>query len=412
MVSTELDARLPFNPVPGALVKICYLDCFSGVSGDMLLGALADAGADADELRKGIGRLGLDGVELRFEKCKRSGIGGTNLTVQVEHDHHHRSLSRIEEIIAGSDLSERVKERSIRIFRRLGEVEAAIHQIPIEKVHFHEVGALDSITDIVGACIALDLLGIEKIYCSPLNLGSGTVEAAHGVMPVPAPATAALVQGIPTYSQGPAAELTTPTGAAIVTTLADEFGTMPAMRIGGVGYGAGDRDFKKHPNLLRVVIGEQSQAREATRIFVIEANVDDMNPQLAGYVRERLLDTGALDVTLASVYMKKDRPGLMISVLAKPEDREKLSELLFTETTTLGIRMYPVERRVLERRWQPVETSYGEVRIKVASENGTVRNFAPEYEDCRRIALEKEVPFKEVWQQANFEFLRLSQESE
>ena len=378
----------------------------------MLLGALADAGADADELREGIGRLGLDGVELHFEKCKRSGIGGTNLTVRVEHDHHHRSLSRIEEIIAGSELSERVKERSIRIFRRLGEVEAAIHQIPVEKVHFHEVGALDSITDIVGSCIAFDLLGIEKVYCSPLNLGSGTVEAAHGVMPVPAPATAALVGGIPTYSKGPAAELTTPTGAAIVTTLADEFGTMPAMRIGSVGYGAGDRDFKKHPNLLRVVIGEQSQAREATQIFVIEANVDDMNPQVAGYVRERLLDTGALDVTLAPVYMKKDRPGFMISVLAKPEDRETLGELLFTETTTLGIRMYPVERRVLERRWDPVETIYGEVRIKVASENGTVRNFAPEYEDCRRIALEKGVPFKEVWHQANFEFLRLSQESE
>ena len=401
-----------FDPSSGELVKICYLDCFSGVSGDMLLGALVDAGADADELRKRIGRLGLEGVELHFEKCKRSGIGGTNLTVQVAHDHHHRSLSRIEEIITGGDLSGSVKERSIRIFRRLGEVEAAIHQMPIEKVHFHEVGALDSITDIVGACIAFDLLGIEKVYCSPLNLGSGTVEAAHGVMPVPAPATAALVQGTPTYSEGPAAELTTPTGAAIVTTLADEFGTMPAMRISSVGYGAGDRDFKKHPNLLRVVIGEQSQAREATRIFVIEANVDDMNPQLAGYVRERLQDTGALDVTLAPVYMKKDRPGLMISVLAKPEDREKLSELLFTETTTLGIRMYPVERRVLERRWQPVETSYGEVRIKVASENGTVRNFAPEYEDCRRIALEKGVPFKEVWQQANFEFLRLSQESE
>ena len=284
--------------------------------------------------------------------------------------------------------------------------------MPIEKVHFHEVGALDSIADIVGTCIAFDLLGIERIYCSPLNLGSGTVEAAHGVMPVPAPATAALVQGIPTYSDGPAAELTTPTGAAIVTTLADEFGTMPAMRIGSVGYGAGDRDFKKRPNLLRAVIGERSQAREATQIFVIEANVDDMNPQVAGYVRERLLDTGALDVTLTPVYMKKDRPGYMISVLAKPQDRERLSELLFIETTTLGIRMYSVERRVLERRWQPVETSYGEVRIKVASENGTVRNFSPEYEDCRRIALEKGVPFKEVWQQANFQFLRLSQESE
>ena len=399
-------------------MKICYLDCFSGISGDMLLGALADAGAGQAELRAGIAKLGLDGIELNFEKCLRTGIGGTNLTVDVAHDHHHRSLSRIEEMIHASALDDEVKERSVRIFRRLGKVEAAIHQVPVEKVHFHEVGALDSIADIVGACIGFGLLGIEKIYCSPLNLGSGTVKAAHGVMPVPAPATAALVEGLPTYAEGPAVELTTPTGAAIVATLASEFGVMPAMRTSAIGYGAGDRDFKGRANLLRIVVGEQegeqssqqTQAAEAIEVFVIEANVDDMNPQVAGYVRERLLEAGALDVTLAPVYMKKDRPGFMISVLAKPADREKLGALLFAETTTLGIRMYAAQRRVLERAWRQVTTKFGDVRVKIASENGSVRNFTPEYDDCRKIALEKKVPLKDVMQQANFEYLRLAEE--
>ena len=390
-------------------MKICYLDCFSGVSGDMLLAALADAGADQAELRSGIAKLGLDGIELKFEKCLRAGIGGANVTVDVAHDHHHRSLSRIEEIIHTSALDEEVKERSIQIFRRLGKVEAAIHQVPVEKVHFHEVGALDSIADIVGACIGFQLLGIKKIHCSPLNLGSGTIKAAHGIMPVPAPATAALVEGIPTYSDGPAVELTTPTGAAIVATLASEFGTMPAMRTSAVGYGAGDRNFKDRANLLRVIVGEQSQASESTEVFVIESNVDDMSPQVAGYVRERLLESGALDVTLVPVYMKKDRPGFMISVLAKPQDREKLGALLFAETTTLGIRMYAAQRRVLERAWRQVTTKFGDVRVKVASENGSVRNFTPEYDDCRKIALEQGVPLKDVIQQANFEFLRATE---
>ncbi len=390
-------------------MKICYLDCFSGISGDMLLGALTDAGADQAELRSGIAKLGLDGIELRFEQCLRAGIGGTNLTVDVAQDHHHRSLSRIEEIIHASALDEEVKNRSVGIFRRLGEVEAAIHQVPVEKVHFHEVGALDSITDIVGACIGFQLLGVEKIYCSPLNLGSGTIKAAHGIMPVPAPATAALVEGIPTYSDGPAVELTTPTGAAIVATLASEFGVMPAMRTSAIGYGAGDRDFSGRANLLRVVVGEQSQATETTEVFVIEANIDDMNPQIASHVRERLLEAGALDVTLAPVYMKKDRPGFMISVLAKPEDREELGALLFPETTTLGIRMHAAQRRVLERTWRQVTTKFGNVRVKVASENGSVRNFTPEYDDCRKIALEEGVPLKDVIQQANFEYLRMGE---
>lgn len=390
-------------------MKICYLDCFSGISGDMLLGALVDAGVDANALRSEFAKLGLEGVELQFEKTLRSSISGTNLTVKVAHDHSHRSLSKIEQIISSSGLKEAVKERAIRIFRRLGEVEAAIHNVSVEKVHFHEVGAWDSISDIVGACIGFDLLGVEKIYCSPLNLGSGTVRAAHGVMPVPAPATAALVAEVPTYSEGPEVELTTPTGAAIATTLAERFGTMPAMRISSTGYGAGDKDFPGRPNLLRVLIGEMTGAVEATEVYVIEANVDDMSPQVGGYVRERLLEAGALDATFTPVFMKKDRPGFTVSVLAKADDRERLAELLFEETTTLGLRMYRAERRVLERRWETVETPYGAVRIKIASENGKVRNFAPEYEDCRQLALERKVPLKDVMQQANYAYLRLSE---
>jgi uncharacterized protein (TIGR00299 family) protein len=392
-------------------MRVCYLDCFSGVSGDMLLGALVDAGLDADALRAEFAKLGLEGVELEFEKTLRSSISGTNLTVKVAHDHSHRPLSKIEQIISSSSLRDAVKERAIRIFRRLGEVEAAIHNVSVEKVHFHEVGAWDSIADIVGACIGFDLLGIEKIYCSALNLGSGTVKAAHGVMPVPAPATAALVAEIPTYSDGPEAELTTPTGAAIVTTVSERFGAMPPMRISATGYGAGDKDFKGRPNLLRVLIGEMTAAPEATEVYVIEANVDDMSPQWAGYVHERLFEAGALDVTVTPVSMKKGRPGFTISVLALPDDRERLGELLLTETTTIGIRMHAAERRVLERTSREVETPYGVVSIKIASENGQVRNAAPEYEDCRRIAREKNVPFKDVWQQAHFAYLRSKQES-
>jgi hypothetical protein len=390
-------------------MKVCYLDCFSGVSGDMLLGALVDAGLDPEALRAEFAKLGLEGVDLEFEKTLRSRISGTNLTVKVAHDHSHRPLSKIEQIISTSGLKESVKERAIRIFCRLGEVEAAIHNVPVEKVHFHEVGAWDSIADIVGACIGFDLLGIEKIHCSALNLGSGTVKAAHGVMPVPAPATAALVADVPTYSEGPEAELTTPTGAAIVTTLAERFGAMPAMRISATGYGAGDKDFPGRPNLLRVLIGETTTATESSEVYVIEANVDDMSPQVAGYVRERLLAVGALDATLTPVFMKKDRPGFALSVLAKAEDRERLADLVFAETTTLGLRMYRAERRVLERRWETVETPYGAVRIKIASENGKVRNFAPEYEDCRQLAVEGNVPLKDVIQQANHAYLRLNE---
>ena len=388
-------------------MRICYFDCFSGISGDMLVGALVDAGANQAELCRQIAKLGLDGATVAFEKCSRSGIGATKLRVQAPHEHKHRHLAEIEQIIHEAALPARVEERSLAVFRRLGEVEASIHQVPIEKIHFHEVGAVDSIIDIVGACAALELLGIDTVYCSALNLGSGFVQSEHGTLPVPAPATAALVRGKPVYSRGPAFELTTPTGAAIATTLAESFGVMPAMRIEATGYGAGDRDFPDHPNLLRVMVGEPSGAAEATEIWVIEANLDDMTPQMAGYAAERLFEAGALDVTLSPVYMKKERSGFTITVLAKPEDRERMAGVLFAETTTLGIRAYPAERRVLERSWVQVETGYGTVRVKVAREGNQVRNFAPEYEDCRRLARENGVPLKEIIQQANFAFLKL-----
>ncbi len=406
-------------------MKIAYLDCYSGVAGDMLLGALIDAGLDVDFLRAEIAKLELAGVELTAERCVRCGITGVDFKIDVAHDHAHLHLSTIEKIIDDSGLSDAVKQRAKAIFRRLGEAEAGVHGVPIEKVHFHEVGAIDAIVDIVGAAVALDALGIEKVVCSPLNLGSGTVKAAHGVLPVPAPATAALVQGLPTYSDGPAMELTTPTGAAVVDTVAESFGTMPAMTIQAIGYGAGDRDFPGRANMLRVVIGESNESTEATpawasEVWVIEANLDDMSPEIAGYARERLLDAGALDVTLTPVFMKKDRPGYTLSVISKPEDRDRLTDLLFAETTTLGVRSYAAQRRVLARELVTVETEYGAVRIKIGrikvgleqggGKQGRILNAAPEFEDAARIAREKNVPLKEVLDAARAAYRRLSGE--
>lgn len=372
----------------------------------MLLGALVDAGIREDLLTQEISKLGLQGINLHFEPCKRASIGGTNAVVKIAHDHAHRSLSQIENIITSSGLNDEVKAQSIQIFRRLGEVEAAIHQTSIEKVHFHEVGALDSIVDIVGVCIGFHLLDVEEIYCSPLNLGSGTTKAAHGTMPVPAPATAALVRGIPSYSDGPASELTTPTGAAIVTELAKSFGSMPAMTLRKVGYGAGDRDFEGYANLMRILVGETNASSEEIEVDVIEANVDDMTPQVAGYVSEQLLAAGALDVTLTPVFMKKGRPGFLISVLSNRSNREKLCDLIFLETTTVGVRTHSTIRRVLNRSWEEIMTKYGLVRMKVSSENGIIRSATPEYEDCRKIAIEQGVPLKDVIEQAKYEYVK------
>jgi uncharacterized protein (TIGR00299 family) protein len=388
-------------------VKVCHLDCFSGIAGDMVLGALVDAGLELAALREEIGRLGIGGLSVRAESVKRGGLAATKVHIEAEHDHSHRALSTIERIIGGSTLDDKVKEDSLRVFRRLGEVEAAAHAIPLERVHFHEIGAWDSIADIVGACAGLRAFGIERVSCSPINLGSGTVRGAHGTMPVPAPATARLVEGVPTYSEGPRVELTTPTGAALAVCLSDEFGPPPPMRIAASGYGAGTADFPGRANLLRVLIGVAEQADSPPeRIWVLEASIDDMTPEMAGFAMERLLEAGALDVTLAPVYMKKNRPGFTLAVLAAPDDRARLGDMMLAETSTIGIRESAARRRTLPRSWQEVRTKYGTVRVKVSSHPGDGATIAPEYEDCRRLARDHGVPFKRVWEQANREYLR------
>jgi uncharacterized protein (TIGR00299 family) protein len=378
------------------LIQICYLDAFSGLSGDMLVGALADAGADTRVLTDALHSLD-PLADIRFEKTRRKEIGATKFRVTVKQAPQHRHLADILEMIAAADIPDAVKTTSSAVFQKLAEAESAIHQESLEKVHFHEVGAVDSIADIVGACLGFHLLGAQRILCSPVNVGSGTVKTEHGVLPVPAPATAALLKGKPVYALGPALELTTPTGAAVVATLAAGFGTMPAMTIRAVGYGAGDRDFREHANVLRVVMGETNGAAEATSVAVIEANIDDSTPQVLAYTVERLMAAGALDASLQPLEMKKGRPGSLLRVIATPETRDALADIIFAETSTLGVRIYSAERRVQPRQLVDVETSYGKVRVKVAGDT----SFAPEYEDCRALAILKQVPLRLVLAAAN-----------
>jgi hypothetical protein len=384
-------------------MKICYLDAFAGISGDMTVGALIDAGADVAALTDALTSVGTNAT-FRVEKTKRRGIAASKFHVEGGETKSHRHLPHILKMIEGAAISDRAKRDAAAIFGRLGEAEAKVHGVAIEKVHFHEVGAVDSICDIVGACVGLDLLGVEAIYCSPINVGSGTVNTEHGVLPVPAPATAELLAGKPLYARGPAMELTTPTGAAIACTLAAQFGAMPPLKIASIGYGAGDRDLQEHANVLRVLIGDTTGAKEATTVAVIEANIDDCTPQVLGYTMDRLFKSGALDVTMSPLLMKKSRPGTMLSVIAKTEDRDALAQIIFDETPTLGLRMYPVERRVQARHIVEVETPHGTVRVKV-SESGA---YAPEYDDCRQIAQEKRVPLKEVLAQASLAYLKNS----
>lgn len=384
-------------------MKICYLDAFSGLSGDMLVGALASAGADEAALVEGLNSLST-GARFRFDRVMRRSIAAHKFIVDQgpEHGHHHRHLDDILGMIDASGLPGAVKRDASAIFRRLGEAEAGVHQVPLEEVHFHEVGAVDSIADIVGAALGFHLLGTDRIVCSPVNVGGGTVGTEHGVLPVPAPATAALLKDRPVYSKGPQMELTTPTGAAIATTLAASFDALPPMRILATGYGAGDRDFAEQPNVLRIIFGEATGAPESTTVAVIEANIDDASPELLGHALERLLEAGALDVTIAPLLMKKGRPGSLLSVISAPQDRERLAQLVFAETTTLGLRIYTAERRVETRRLVEVETPHGEVRVKV-SDSG---NFAPEFEDCRKLALSSGVPLKQILAEANSAYLK------
>jgi len=365
----------------------------------MLVGALVDAGADSRAVIGAIVSLET-GATVSFEKVKRCGIAATKYRVVVQEAHAHRHLSHIVTMIERADIPERAKQNAVAVFRRLGAAEAEVHQVPIEKVHFHEVGAADSIADIVGAAVAFELLQVDTVVSSPLNVGSGTVKTQHGILPVPAPATARLLQGAPVYARGPAAELTTPTGAAVAATLAASFGVLPPMTIAATGYGAGDYDFPEMANVLRVILGRPTGADEALTVAVIEANIDDLNPQVLAYASERLLESGALDVTLEPIVMKKGRPGNLLRVIARPENREALAQMIFAETSTLGVRLYTAERRVQARTVTEVETRFGKVRVKVSSEG----SYAPEYEDCRRIARESGVALKDVIAEANYAY--------
>ncbi len=366
----------------------------------MLVGALADAGADQAAVVNAIASLQV-GATVSFEKVKRAGISATKYHVHSEEQKAHRHLSGIDKIIDRGELSARARSNAHAIFRRLGEAEAETHQVPIEKVHFHEVGAVDSIADIVGACVAFDQLDVTAVFCSPVNVGSGTVQTEHGVLPVPAPATALLLTGAPIYAQGPAMELTTPTGAAVAVTLAERFGPLPPMTIAHTGHGAGTRDFPGQPNVLRVILGQTTRADEALHVTVIEANIDDLNPQVLAWSAERLLESGALDVTIEPIIMKKGRPGTLLRVVANPADREMLAQQIFAETSTLGVRIYSAERRVRARTFTEVDTPYGKVRVKVSSEG----DFAPEYEDCRKLALESGAPLKQIIAEASYAYL-------
>jgi len=384
-------------------MKHAYFDCFSGISGDMTLGALLDAGVPVEQLRSGLQDLHVPGWELTTEKVWKNGMAATRAKVRAQDTTTHRSLSTILEIIEKSNLSPAVKDRASAIFKKLGEAEAAVHDVPIEKIHFHEVGAIDAIVDIVGACIGFAALGIESFACSALNVGGGTAKMAHGVLPVPSPATARLLLGKPTYSNGVLKELVTPTGAAIVATLCTAFGPQPPMTVSAIGYGAGTTDLEGQPNVLRLMVGEAAEKRaaaESETIRVLEANLDDMNPQIYGYFLEKALAAGALDVFATPVQMKKNRPGMLVTVLCKPDDETKFHEMLFAETTTLGVRTYTAGRRVLARQWETVRTAFGEVRIKVARLNGHIRQASPEFEDCRKLAEAKNVPLQRVMDEA------------
>jgi len=440
------------------VMRIAYLECFSGVSGDMFLGALLDAGVPVRLLEETVAALNV-GARLEISRVERSGISATKVDVYVggekelprevyweqkghnhardnaqphSHDHEHvqlcehnysqeskepspptapthqhehgRRLKEIREMIRKAKIAESAKQTALAIFETLGAAEAKIHNTDIEKIHFHEVGAVDAMVDIVCAAVGSQALGVDEFICSSLNVGGGTVKCAHGTFPVPAPATIELLKGAPVYSSGIQLELVTPTGAAIVKTLCKRFSSFPEMKIEKTGYGAGSRDLPGHANVVRLTTGEaQSEFAGKTSdqtITVLEANIDDLNPQVFGYVMDRLLEEGALDAFGIPVQMKKNRPGMLLSVLCSPEDAGKLTNLILLETTTLGVRRREEQREILARKLITVSTRWGNVRLKVASMNGTITNYAPEYDDCRRIAVEHHVPLKNVMQEA------------
>ncbi|MGB7536978.1 MAG: nickel pincer cofactor biosynthesis protein LarC [Anaerolineales bacterium] len=381
------------------MTTIAYFDCFSGISGNMALGALLDCGIAPDTLRSELGKLNLGAYRLDVRETVKAGLRGLSVEVRMDEKQPHRHLQDIETIIQSAKFSERVREPSLRTFRALASAESKVHGEPVEKIHFHEVGAVDAIVDIVGTAICLELLGVEKVYSSPLHVGAGSIQSAHGLLPVPAPATAELLRGVPVYGRDVDAELVTPTGAALLAGMAAEFGGAPPMRIEHVGYGAGTRDLP-WANLLRVTVGSAEGEPAGERVLVVEANIDDMNPQWYEHVLERLFGAGALDVYLTPIQMKRGRPAVTLAMMVDEPKLDAALGVLFSETTTIGVRMHPVERRKLEREEMTVETAYGAVKVKIARWENRVMNAAPEYRDCLRLAEEKGVPLKEVWQAA------------
>ena len=416
-------------------MRILYFDGFNGASGDMILGALLDAGLPLDALKTALGTLAIEDFEVTAERVLRAGVSATKFHLverhpepvhahgqshqhsqdhshdhahDHSHGHHHdhshdhgeghhphRSLPEIHAHIDRSALSAAGKTRAKALFERLAEAEAAIHQMPVDRVHLHEVGALDSIVDIVGAVFALEWFKADEIVCSPLNVGRGMVRSAHGVFPVPAPATVSLLGDAPIFSRGPEAELLTPTGALLLTGHAKRFGAMPAMRVTATGYGAGHHDFRETPNVLRVLVGE-ADAGHVHRVVVVECEIDDMNPQLYGPLMDQLYAAGALEVFYAPVQMKKNRPGTMVTVLAPPDLRTRVADTLFRETTTIGVRYSERDRECLTRDWRSVDTPFGAVRIKIARRGETITNAQPEFDDCAKLAQERGVATKDV----------------
>lgn len=380
-------------------MRVAYFDCFSGIAGNMILGALLDAGLSLSQLKKDLSKLNLSGYELKVSEVKKREIGGTYLQVKIKEKKIERKLRDILRIIEQSSLEREIKVLSQEIFNKLAAAEGKVHRKDQKDIHFHEVGALDAIIDTVGAVIGIKLLGIEKVYASSLNTGTGFIKCSHGLLPVPAPATLELLKGIPIYSQNISAELVTPTGAAIITTLSSEFGKMPLMRLENIGYGAGKWDLP-FPNLLRVSIGEIKEEEEEDKVALIETNIDDLNPLFYDYLFDKLFKVGALDVFLTPILMKKGRPANLLAVIAEEKYIPKIKEIIFSETTTLGIRVSEVRRSKLKRERLTVETKFGKIRVKIGRLKGKIKTISPEYEDCKRKAKEFNLPLKEVYEEA------------
>lgn len=388
-------------------MRIGYFDCFSGISGDMTLGALVDAGVDATAVQSAVASLGLPG-ELTFETVRKGGFRATHAKVAVPHEHAHRHLHHIEAIIDKGALTASQKDLAKRIFHKLGEAEAAVHGVDLAKIHFHEVGALDSIIDVVGSAVGLDLLGVDRFEAGAVPPGRGWIKAAHGRMALPAPATAELLRGVPLAESHAEMEMTTPTGAAVLTTVCERFGPLPPMVIDAIGLGAGTRDLPEQANLLRLFVGRVELPYAGDRVWALETNLDDLPGEVVGYTTNKLIEAGALDAYVTPILMKKNRPGVLISILCDEERIPALEEILFRETTTLGIRRYPVSRHKLKRKAVEVETQFGLLKGKLGWIEGRPPAFSPEYDDCARLAVAHDVAIREVYDAAHAAYARLA----